>query len=120
MDLAAGFRREEVDHMARRSASKPQGQNPARLYDLPLWATDAEQFPDEGIRGQGWRAGAKNISVPHLADEGFEAHVLSMRERYPKYSVNFIYDPSSENKSRAAPQIYIEARSRIAAQALLI
>jgi hypothetical protein len=79
------------------------------LYDLPLWALDAGQFPDNGIHGQGWRVGAKIISVPPAADEAFYAHISSMRERYPHYAVNCV-------NGRIAPQIYVEAKSRIAAQ----
>jgi hypothetical protein len=93
------------------------GQPPVPLYDLPLWALDVERFPDGGIHGQGWRVGAKTILVPPLRDEAtFYAHLSSMRERYPHYAVNYIFDPKSENQSRAAPQIYAEARSRRTAQ----
>jgi hypothetical protein len=86
------------------------------LYDLPLWACDPEQFPDDGIHGQGWRAAATKIPVPSFGDKPFDEYLSSMRERYPGYTPTYLCDPKSDDKSRAAPQIYIEARSRIAAQ----
>jgi hypothetical protein len=82
------------------------------IYDLPIWAHDRDEFPDRGIGGPGWRVRTRNVSFESNADE--EAHFLAMRERYPHYAVTKLGFP--DDVWRIAPQVFVEANSRIVAQ----
>jgi hypothetical protein len=82
------------------------------IYDLPIWAHDRDEFPDLGIGGPGWRVGTWNVTIAGPVER--EAHFLAMRERYPQYSVTYL--DFDHETSRVAPQLFVEAKSRIVAQ----
>lgn len=82
------------------------------LYDLPLWAIDFERFPANGFRGSGWRIMAAEIALERVPTVETR-HFKSMRKKYPHYSVHYIGDSNGEH---IAPQIVVEASSRLAAQ----
>ena len=82
------------------------------IYDLPIWAHDHEEFPSRGIGGPGWRVGTWKVSCETPAEE--DAHRLAMRERYPHYSLTKLGFP--DGVWRIAPQVFVEANSRIVAQ----
>jgi len=81
-------------------------------YDLPIWAHDREEFPPEGVRGNAWQMGARQVRVRD--DDEEEAHFLQMREKYPRYSTCKI--GLGNGQWRVAPQVFVEAGNRIVAQ----
>jgi hypothetical protein len=83
-------------------------------YELPLWAHDDELFP-AGIHGKGWRITTTEAFIgPARAD--FDAHLMTVRERYPGYSVMHIGSGRPRRRNRIAPQLIVEASSRLTAQ----
>ena len=79
------------------------------IYDLPIWALD--EFPGE-IQGAGWKIGARQVSG-HSREEQLK-HFLEMRKRYPHYAITHMGLGNGE--TRIAPQLFVEATSRIVAQ----
>jgi hypothetical protein len=79
------------------------------IYDLPIWAHDR---PDVStINGAGWRIGTRTVAA--RTKRGRDAHFREMRKRYPSYSLHQILE---DNQIRIAPQLYVEAKTRLAAQ----
>lgn len=83
------------------------------VYDLPIWATDAEPFPSAGFSGAGWAIMAREVPIENGTIHDTK-HFLGMRKKYPKYSVGYIL--YGESASRIAPQLIMHAPSRISAQ----
>jgi hypothetical protein len=83
------------------------------LYDVPIWAMDDAPFPPTGFSGAGWKLTAPEVApesgAPHLTK-----HFRRMRKKYPQYSLTQISD--GRGLLRIAPQLLLEAPSRIAAQ----
>jgi len=85
------------------------------LYDFPLWATDVAKFPARGFRGSGWKIMAAEVALKHLPTIETR-HFKSMRKKYPRYSVNYVSVSGDPSEAHIAPQIVLEASSRIVAQ----
>jgi hypothetical protein len=85
----------------------------APVYDLPIWAHDLEEFPPRGIVGKGWRLGARQVQFRNHDEK--EAHFLEMREKYTGHSITYI-DSAGNEYQRVAPQLFVEAKSRVMAQ----
>jgi hypothetical protein len=83
------------------------------IYDVPIWAMDDRSFPQNGFTGAGWKLTAPEIalesSAPHLTK-----HFRRMRKKYSQYSLTQISD--GRGRSRIAPQLLLEAPSRVVAQ----
>jgi hypothetical protein len=82
-------------------------------YDVPIWAMDDVPFPPKGFFGAGWKLTAPEVALesgaPHLTK-----HFRRMRKKYSQYSLTQISD--GRGLVRIAPQLLLEAPSRIAAQ----
>jgi hypothetical protein len=82
-------------------------------YDVPIWATDDAPFPPAGISGAGWKLTAPEV----LLEPGstyLTKHFRRMRKKYPQYATTHLSD--GRGPGRIAPQLLLEAPSRIAAQ----
>ncbi len=97
--------------MAASAVQRPHTQ--LRIYDLPIWAGDPEPFLDGVISGQGWKIGARKVSNDiGRSEEFFER----MRGLYPRYSTHSI---GRNGTWWVAPQLFVEAKSRVLAQRVL-
>lgn len=95
---------------------QPFGDRPGErmpFYDVPIWAMDDGPFPASGFAAAGWKLTAPEVppesGAPHLTK-----HFRRTRKKYSKYSLTQISD--GRGTVRIAPQLVLEAPSRIAAQ----
>jgi hypothetical protein len=83
------------------------------FYDVPIWAMDDAPFPPTGFSGAGWKLTAPEVPL----EPGFTyltKHFRRMRKKYSQYATTHISD--GRGPGRIAPQLLLEAPSRIAAQ----
>jgi hypothetical protein len=83
------------------------------LYDVPIWAMDDAPFPPEGFSGAGWRLTAPEVPL-ESSSTFLTKHFRRMRKKYPQYATTHISD--GRGPGRIAPQLLLEAPSRVAAQ----
>lgn len=83
------------------------------LYDVPIWAMDEAPFPSVGFSGAGWKLTAPEVPLESRSTY-LTKHFRRMRKKYPQYATTHLSD--GRGPGRIAPQLLLEAPSRVAAQ----